>query len=150
MHTKETFNECAGRGPGAVAEITLGFASIRVEIGTHAHIAGAQAEIHAVQQRTLEERVRRIRPVRLPVGQGGVRGLGHHHVVQRPRVRHPARRGQREITFGHVRAAHRNMCNLGVHKPRHLPGFLRGGHLGIHGVIKRPERGIGMHQLQAE
>ena len=50
-------------------------------------------------------------------------------------------------TFG---AANRDVRDVGVNPARHLPRLLRRRHFGINRVIKCPEPGVRMHELQAE
>ena len=129
FYSEQTFDQGSRSRTGTIAEIALRLAPRSVKVSAHPHVTRAKAEIHRVEHRTFEQRIRGFGTVCLPIRQRGVRGFRHDHVVERPGVRHPTRRRQREISSGHARTADRKMRDLRIYKTRHLPSFQRRGHV---------------------
>ena len=62
-------------------ELALGLAAVRIIPSAHADIAGTNPEIHAVEQRALEQGKRQLCAVGLPARQRGVHHFRHHRKI---------------------------------------------------------------------
>ena len=100
LDTAESLHQQARGHADGVAEVAVALASGSIVEADLAQIAGALAEVHAVEQGALHQMVALAAASGLEVGQGGVHHLGKGDIVDAPRVGQPIGGGEGGIACG--------------------------------------------------